>query len=218
VVGAHWPRLAAPPRVDAAEELGQVACARRELLLRAHRHRLRREDLEDCYSQATLELVVYARRGGSFADRRHMGNAVELRFLSRIRDRRRALGGRSPMQAALASAISLGGAGEEEIAIVDRRAEVEQLAMLRHDLRRLEQLARELTADQRLVLAGQLSGVARSDFCRRFQWSAEKYRKVAQRARARLRQLMAAEQRCPDRDPRVGKTTRTTYDQLTPNS
>ena len=195
-----------------------MACARRELLLRAHRHRLRREDLEDCYSQATLELVVYARRGGSFADRRHIGNAVELRFLSRIRDRRRALGGRSPMQAALDSAISLGGAGEEELAIVDRRAEVAQLAMLRHDLRRLVQRARELTADQRLVLAGQLSGVARGDFCRRFQWSAEKYRKVAQRARARLRQLMASEQRCPDRDRGVGKNTRTTYDQITPNS
>jgi len=81
VVGARWPRLAAPPRPDVAEEVAQVACARRELLLRAHRHRLRREDLEDCYSQATLELVVHARRGGAFADRRHMGNALEVRFL-----------------------------------------------------------------------------------------------------------------------------------------
>jgi hypothetical protein len=184
-----------------------VACAKRELLLRAHRHRLRREDLEDCYSQATLELLAYARRGGAFADRRHVGNALELRFLSRVRDRRRAVGGRSPIQAALDSAISLGGAGEE-LAIVDRRAEVEQLAMLRHDLRRLEQLARELTTDQRLVLAGQLNGVARGDFCRYFEWSAEKYRKVAQRARARLRELMAAEQTCPGRDRRVGKDTK----------
>ena len=193
-----------------------MASAKRELLLRAHRHRLRREDLEDCYSQATLELVAFARRGGTFADRRHAGNALELRFLSRVRDRRRALGGRSPMQAALDSAVSLGGASEEGLAIVDRRAEVEQLAMLRHDLRRLEQLARELTADQRLVLAGQLRGVARGDFCRRFEWSAEKYRKVAQRARARLRQLMAAEQGVPTPTAGSERTPRTTYDQLTP--
>jgi hypothetical protein len=202
VVGGRSSAPAAARRVDVAEQVADVACAKRDLLLRAHRHRLRREDLEDCFSQATLELVAYARRGGAFTDRRHMGNALELRFLSRVRDRRRALGGRSPMQAALDSAISLGGAGDEELAIVDRRAEVEQLAMLRHDLRRLEQLARELTADQRLVLASQ------RDFCRCFEWSAEKYRKVAQRARARLRRLMAAEHACPGRDGRVGKDTK----------
>jgi hypothetical protein len=37
------------------------------LLLRVHRHRLRREDLEDCYGQATLELVILARGGRAFA-------------------------------------------------------------------------------------------------------------------------------------------------------
>jgi hypothetical protein len=52
---------------DAAEEVALVARARRELLLRVHRHRLRAEDLEDCYSQATLELLAHARRGGRFA-------------------------------------------------------------------------------------------------------------------------------------------------------
>ena len=44
-----------------------MARARREVLLRAHRFRLRREDLEDCYSQATLELVAHTRSGGAFA-------------------------------------------------------------------------------------------------------------------------------------------------------
>ena len=44
-----------------------MARARRELLLRAHRFRLRKEDLEDCYSQATLELVAHARNGGTFS-------------------------------------------------------------------------------------------------------------------------------------------------------
>jgi hypothetical protein len=43
------------------------------------------------------------------------------------------------------------------------------------------------------VLAAQLAGMRRADFCSRFQWSEEKYRKVAQRARARLRQLMSVD-------------------------
>ena len=68
--------------------------------------------------------------------------------------------------------------------------------MLRHELRRVEELARALTADQRLVLACQigLQMESRRQFCRGFGWSAEKYRKVAQRARARLRRLMAEEE------------------------
>jgi hypothetical protein len=45
-----------------------VASARRDLMLRVHAFRLRREDLEDCYGQATLELMLRVRRGGSFAD------------------------------------------------------------------------------------------------------------------------------------------------------
>ncbi len=52
---------------DPAEAVALVACAKREVLLRVHRYRLRREDLEDCYSQATLELVVLARSGRRFA-------------------------------------------------------------------------------------------------------------------------------------------------------
>jgi DNA-directed RNA polymerase specialized sigma24 family protein len=171
-----------------------VARARRDLLLRAYRHQLRREDLEDCYSQATLELVAHSRKGGAFVDRLHLGNMLEQRFLSRVRDRRRALSGRSPMQAALELSMSLGGAAGEGVEIVDVRAELEKLVMLRHDLRRIGHLAHELTADQRLVLASQLLQMSRGDFCSRFGWSSEKYRKVAQRARARLRRLMASDE------------------------
>ncbi len=171
-----------------------MARARRELLLRAHRHRLRREDLEDCYSQATLELVAQARSGATFSSRLHLANTLEQRFLSRIYDRRRALSGRSPMQAALEAAMPLDCLGEEQIDIVDMRAEIETLVILRQDLRRLQSLARELTLDQRLVLACQVGlQMGRLDFCRRYGWSPEKYRKVAQRARTRLRRLMAEE-------------------------
>jgi DNA-directed RNA polymerase specialized sigma24 family protein len=172
-----------------------VARARRELLLRVHRHRLRREDLEDCYSQATLELVADARRGASYANRRDLETAIERRFVSRIRDRRRALAGRSPMQAALERSLSLDATGEQEIDIVDARAELEKLVILRLELRRVQSLMSELTPDQRLVLISQVAlQMPRAEFCRRYGWSPDKYRKVAQRARTRLSRLMSSEE------------------------
>jgi DNA-directed RNA polymerase specialized sigma24 family protein len=177
-----------------------VAQAKREVLLRAYRHRLRLEDLEDCYSQAALELVAHARRGGAFSGRTHVGNVLEQRFVSRINDRRRALGGRSPMQAALEGALSLGGPSEDEVEIADIRAQPEAQVMLRDELSRLERVARErLTRDQRLALACHIGLLLMTprEFCGQFGWSEEKYRKVAQRARARLRRLMA------DDDPHV---------------
>jgi DNA-directed RNA polymerase specialized sigma24 family protein len=202
-----------------------VARARRELLLRAHRHRLRAEDLEDCYSQATLELLAYARRGGRFASRLHLANTLEQRFVSRIRDRRRALSGRSPMQAALEAAMSFDCATQKQIDIVDVRAELEALVMLRHDLRRVRALAQQLSADQRLVLAAQLGQISRADFCRLHGWSPEKYRKVAQRARARLSSLMATEEsdgaRGSDVPPAARRSegeTGTLCDSLSPHS
>jgi len=185
VPGAHAVR-----RFDQAEEVALVARAKRELLLRVHRHRLRREDLEDCFSQATLELVAHARRGGRFASSQHVANALEQRFVSRVHDRRRALSGRSPMQAALEAALSLGYSEREQADVIDARAELETLVLLRDDVRRLSALASELTRDQRLVLASQLAQIDCRTFCRRHNWSAEKYRKVAQRARARLRALV----------------------------
>lgn len=169
-----------------------MAQARREVLLQVHRHRLRKEDLEDCFSQATLELLAQLRGGGSFLTRAHLANVLEQRFVSRIQDRRRALRGRSPAQAALDGALPLGG-GSEGIEVADVRAEIERLVMLRMDLRSLGQVIHELTADQRLVLLGLAdSGMECAEFCDRFGWSKEKYRKVSQRARARLRELLRA--------------------------
>ncbi|HLB21075.1 MAG TPA: hypothetical protein VK605_03145 [Solirubrobacteraceae bacterium] len=177
-----------------AEEIAIVACARRALLLAVNRHRLRREDLEDCYSQATLELISQARRGAVFADRLHIANALELRFLSRARDRRRALGGRSPMEAALEQATSLAHAGEETIEVVDVRASVETQVIARDDLRAICRALRQLTRDQQAVLASQLAGEGCAGCCLRLGWSREKYRKVAQRARVRLRRSLAPEE------------------------
>jgi DNA-directed RNA polymerase specialized sigma24 family protein len=197
-----------------------VARARRELLLRAYGHRLRREDLEDCFSQATLELVAQARNGARFSSRRHLANVIEQRFLSRIHDRRRALLGRSPMQAALETAMSLGGVGEAEIEIVDMRADPELLTLVREDLRRVQALAARLTPDQRLVIACQVGlQMGRGEFCRRHGWSSEKYRKVAQRGRARLRHLMALEEAGVPLPPRASEgETGTAYDYFSPHS
>jgi DNA-directed RNA polymerase specialized sigma24 family protein len=193
------PRLAgriARRAFDPAEEVALVARAKRELLLRVHRHRLRREDLEDCYSQATLELLAQARRGAHFNSRLHIANTLEQRFLSRIHDRRRALSGRSPMQAALEAAVPLDSVVPEQVDVIDMRAELETLVILREDLRRVRALAHGLTSDQRLVLASQVGmQMGASEFCRLHRWSPEKYRKVAQRARIRLRQLMALDER-----------------------
>ena len=203
---------------DPVEELALVALARRELLLRAHRHRLRPEDLEDCYSQATLELLTRATGGARFSGRQHLENALEQKFVSRIHDRRRALGGRSPMQAALETAMSIGGAVEEQTDVADVRAELEKLVMLRADLRRLASLAERLTPDQRSVLAWQLAQRSSADFCGRYGWSPEKYRKGAQRARTRLRRLMETEEGVPAGAPSSEQATGKSYEPQSPHS
>ncbi|HEX3875289.1 MAG TPA: hypothetical protein VHW26_14140 [Solirubrobacteraceae bacterium] len=177
------------PRRDPVEAVARIADARRDRLLRIHRRRLRWEDLEDCYSQATLELVARAKRD-PFASAEHIQNALEQKFTSRIDDRRRAIGGRSPIETAIATALPVdapeAGAGELE----DPNAEVVRNVVARIEVRRLREVADELTEDQRLVLACQISlGMDCAEFCRRFGWSAEKFRKVAQRGRSRLRAL-----------------------------
>jgi DNA-directed RNA polymerase specialized sigma24 family protein len=159
-------------------------------MLRAYRHMLRREDLEDCLSQAVCELLAYGARGRRYTSREHLANVLEQRFLSRVQDRRRALCGRSPLQAALENALPLNGAGEQRIELADPRAELHPLIAYREQLRLVVAVAPLLSCDQRLVLACQVAlGMGRAEFCERFGWSHEKYRKVAQRARVRLRRL-----------------------------
>jgi hypothetical protein len=62
-------------RVDPAEAVARVAAARRSRLLRVYRRRLRPEDLEDCYSQATLELLARA-RATPFVSAAHIEHAM----------------------------------------------------------------------------------------------------------------------------------------------
>jgi DNA-directed RNA polymerase specialized sigma24 family protein len=164
-------------------------------MLRAHRHRLRYEDLEDCFSQTTFELLKYARAGGTWTSTGHLVNHLEQRFLSRVQDRHRAVNGRSPTQTLMEGALALGGLGGGHNP-ADARCGVEELVMMRMELREVPRLARELTPDQRLVLACQVAlQMSCGEFCDTYGWSREKYRKVAQRARAKLRQLSEEEAR-----------------------
>lgn len=169
--------------------MGLVAHAARPQLLRLHRAWLCREDLEDCYSQAVLELLARARAGElGCADPRRLRGALELRFLSRVRDRRRALRGRSPAQALLHRALHPDGEDPRAADVADPRADVERRMLLRFQLRSVQLAAQRLSHDQRLVLACQLAGqMDAAEVCGALGWSREKQRKVAQRARARLR-------------------------------
>lgn len=170
--------------------LAAVVRAKREALLRAHRHRLRRDDLEDCYGQATYELLRSVQRGSSrFEGREHMANVLEQRFLSRVRDELRATRGRSLERTAHEGALALPigvGAG---IDVADEQADVHELVARRFELERVVRAAERLSSDQRLVLASQVCGVGCAELCRHTGWTTEKYRKVAQRGRARLRAL-----------------------------
>jgi hypothetical protein len=200
--------------LDPSEAVALVARERREALLAVHGHRLARAELEDCYSQATLEMLARACRpresakdadrvsGGPFLSSEHIANALAQRLRSRIKDRQRALAGRSPIEAAMAWAVPLppceDGASICRL-LVDRRADVARTALLREELARIVRFSRELTRDQRLLLSSQIGAEQTpAAFCAQHGWSLEKYRKVGQRARARLSDLLtvpAADQR-----------------------
>jgi hypothetical protein len=175
---------------DQADAVARVATARRERLLRVYRGRLRFEDLEDCYSQATLELLARSRRA-PFASADHVRNALEQKFVSRINDRRRALGGRSGIEAAIARAVQVDSTDAGVHHVEDRAAAVEQQVAIRSEVRRLREIIGDLSLDQRLVLHCQVNlQMEAREFCAQYGWSSEKFRKVAQRARAKLRGLV----------------------------
>ena len=175
---------------DPAEAVALIAAARRGRLLRVHRRRLRWEDLEDCYSQATLELVARSRRT-PFVSHQHILNSLEQKFLSRIEDRRRAIGGRSAIETAIARAVPVDSPDHGASDLEDRGAAVEHQVIARIELRRLREVIADLSRDQQLVLASQVYvDMGAGEFCARHGWSVEKYRKVAQRARGKLRGLV----------------------------
>lgn len=116
---------------------------------------------------------------------------LEQKFLSRIEDRRRAIRGRSGIEAAMAHALPVDATQTGSTDLEDRAAAVERQVLARTELRVVREVMADLTRDQQLVLASQvLVDLEPAEFCRRYGWSVEKYRKVAQRARIRLRALV----------------------------
>ena len=125
-----------------------------------HRFRLRKEDLEDCYSQATLELIAQVHRGARFVNRTHLARVLEKRFRFPHHDRRRAVTGRSSTQTALEHAAPLLATPEEgQLDIADWRPSVEQQVIARQELRAIREAVSSLSPDQRLVLGNQLEPV-----------------------------------------------------------
>jgi len=172
--------------------VADAASSQRDLLLRVYRHRLPKQDLEDCLQQATLELVIQARRGRIPADRRFIESALQNKFKSRIIDVHRAIGGRSPAAAANARSVSIDRLADQ----LPSSQDTAQQVIVSDELRRITGVLSQLTPDQRLVIASQTFGRdTPAEFCERHGWGLEKYRKVAQRGRARLERLLEA----PDR-------------------
>ena len=178
-----------PDTHDPADAIAAVAAANWQRLLRVHHYRLSRPDLEDCLSQALLELLSAAERGHRFREPAATLTALDLRFQSRIIDRHRALAGRSPISAALHQARPLDSLTDTGPAAATGAPLA--LVLQREDLARLAYALRELTADQRLVLLAQAQGERPAWFCTHHGWSVAKYRKTLSRARARLRALLS---------------------------
>jgi DNA-directed RNA polymerase specialized sigma24 family protein len=104
---------------------------------------------------------------------------------------------RSAIETALARALPLEGADGQVVGVADRRADTERLVEARVELHRLLTLARRLTPDQRLVLFARVAlDMSATEFCERHAWSLEKYRKIDQRGRAKLRLAPASPSSC----------------------
>lgn len=169
--------------------IAEVSRARWRTLLRVYHGHLRHEDLEDCLAQATLELVVQARRGTiTTADAPLLAGALEHKFKSRIIDRRRAISGRSPAATAEHHATQIDAITD----LLPARHDTQAHVITRDELHLLISVFPRLTRDQRLVIRHQIDPHAGrpADFCDAHGWTLEKYRKVGQRARARLTTLV----------------------------
>ena len=163
--------------------IAREALALRTTLIRAYRSSASREDLEDLYSQAVLELLARAERDPTLTSPDHIRHALRQKFDSRILDHHRAVAGRSPATHARARTRPLDDTLDQR---AGDRDGLDQL-IARETLRELAAAIRELTPDQQLVLASQLNGETPRDCCGHTGWTIDKYRKTAQRARARLR-------------------------------
>lgn len=173
---------------DPAGLVAEVAAGKRAVLLGSYEGRLEREELEDCLSQATFELIRGVRAGRCFEGAEHVANALELRFRSRIVDQYRA-------RSARPAVVALDREGEEGLVLEDPAPRFERGVEARFELARLRELVGELSADEQRVLALQAAGVPRGEICARLGWKLERYRSTARRATQKLSCLVAATDR-----------------------
>lgn len=161
----------------------EAIALRRPLIARHRGGAIGLWDLEDLYSQATLEVLARAKRDPGLRTSAHIRNSLRQKFAARVVDEQRAAAGRSPAAYARARHQPLDHAADARLA-TDRDAPAQLIAL--ETLTELRAAIGDLSDDQRLVLASQLHGETPRDCQARTGWSSEKYRKVAQRARARL--------------------------------
>jgi DNA-directed RNA polymerase specialized sigma24 family protein len=191
---AHRSAVAAAPghagcgAAHREQQLAEQAERLRRPLLAAHHHAARREDLEDLYAQAVLELLLRLRRDASRREPAHVANALRQKFQSRIVDRQRALGGRSPDAHALATAVPLDDAVNCDRAHADVAGEV----ILREQLGETVLAFSALPDRHREALRCELAGLSPARACAMHGWREENYRKLRQRARQKLREISRA--------------------------
>ncbi len=174
--------------VDEAQRLADVVARLGPALLRFRRGRLPAADLEDALAQAVLELMVRVRRGGRFHDDEHLANALRQKLDSRIVDRQRAIGGRSPIVRAVSTAIALEDIAER----LPAREDAVRAVAAREQLGEIARAMSTLPAAQRDALTCELAGLSPAAARATRGWSEENYRKLRQRARQHLRALCDA--------------------------
>ncbi len=151
-------------RCTGVEELiAREALALRAILIRAYSSTARREDLEDLFSQAVLELLARARRDPTLSTAAHVRNAVRQKFASRVVDHHRAVAGRSTAANARSHACPLALVAER---VPDMHDTVREL-IEREELRELAAAMRTLSPDQRHVLSSQMGGEPPGECCLR---------------------------------------------------
>jgi hypothetical protein len=169
--------------------IAEAVARKRAGLILAYRTKLREEEVEECISQAVVELLARARRGAGFASPLHASRALEQKVRSRVIDRLRAFSGRSPLLAELARSRSRDQTDRVGERLADPRLGVEELVCLRQLLGLIPEAARELTVSQRTALALEVAGVPAVAW----GWSPGKRRKLCARGRIKLRASAALE-------------------------
>jgi hypothetical protein len=171
--------------------------AKRDILMRVHHWWLSRPDIEECMCQAELELFASVKRGHVLRSFQHACNSLEQKFVSRIADQRRAIGGRSATKRALNCAYSLSQHYDKDIEEggwepSDAKLDVFETVSNKLDLQAILDEIQICREDFQKVFHYELFGSgSRADYAASQGWGMETFRKIDQRGRQRLRAAIA---------------------------